>query len=185
MIDVRDIKTDITDSEHQIRHLQSETIHCIAFKSSGKVEVVDKTTLENLNSEVDRIKDIRAHNTEVLNKLTEALQDYPTVDSIRKKKLGLEERVTRTKNLLRIDTGDLIKHGHDVDPADPYSHPKGKALKAEADAALAIINPALTAVTDLLEQAEAILAEFKPSGLEPQRAETRGVISREKVGGMT
>lgn len=185
MIDVSDIQADIKNSEHQIRHLQSETIHCIAFKPSGKIEVVDKEHLENLNGEIDRLKDLGAHNTEVLTKLTEALQDYPTVDSIRKKKFGLEEQIARTKNLLRIDTGDLIKHVHDVNPADPYAHPKGKLLKEKADEALAITTPLLAAATDLLAQAEAIISEFKPSGVQatPDRDQFTG-ITRAKTGGM-
>jgi hypothetical protein len=184
MIDVSDIQTDLTNCEHRIRVLQSETIHCIAFKPSGKIEVVDKEQLETLNGEIDRLKDLEAHNIEVLTKLTAALQDYPAVADLRKKKLGLEEQIARTKNLLRIDTGDLIKHVHDVNPADPYAHPKGKLLKEKADEALAITTPLLADATNLLAQAEAIISEFKPSGVQAMPEQHPQAITREKVLGL-
>ena len=189
-VDINVIQDDIHGCHSRVKELQHQTIECIAIRpgktDNGKPEIVviERDRLQTIDSEVSRLSELADHNTEVLTKLTAALQDYPTVDSIRKKKAGLEEQIARTKNLLRIDTGDLIKHGHDVDPADPYSHPKGKALKAEADAALGIINSALAAVTDLLEQAEGTVQEFRASGLEPQRAEPRGIISREKVSGL-
>jgi len=189
-VDINVIQDDIHGCHSRVKELQHQTIECIAIRpgktDNGKPEIVviERDRLQTIDSEVSRLSELADHNTEVLTKLTADLQDYPTVDSIRKKKAGLEEQIARTKNLLRIDTGDLIKHGHDVDPADPYSHPKGKALKAEADAALAIINPALAAVTDLLEQAETIIAEFKPSGVQAMPEQRPGVITRAKTGGM-
>ena len=185
MIDVGDIKADIANIEHQIRHLQSETIHTITILPTGKIHIVDKGQLEGLNSEVSRLSELAVHNADVLARLTDTLGEYATIESIRARKHQLEEHITRVNNILRVDTGILIRDGYDVNPGDPYSNERGKKIKQTADAALAITTPLLAAATDLLARAEGIISEFKPSGLEPQRAEQHpGVISREKVSGV-
>ena len=182
-VDIDTIRADIETGQDRVRTLQAETIHTVTFKPSGKIDVVDKERLESLNAEIDHLKDLGVHNAEVLARLTGTLGDYLTVDSVRKKKRGLEEQILKIKTLLRIDTGDLIKHGHDVDPANPYSHPKGKALKEKADADLAISEPALAAVTDLLARVETILQDFRSSGLEAGYAtkDQPRAITRDKV----
>ena len=78
-----------------------------------------------------------------------------------------------------------MKNNFDANPESPFDHPEGRKLKQTADEALSVLSPLLSQTSDLLTQAERILSEFKPSGLEPQRAEQHpGLISREKVSGM-
>jgi tetrahydromethanopterin S-methyltransferase subunit B len=185
MIDVSNIRDDIERCESRVRDLQHQTVEYVAFQPSGKIVITDKPALESTNNEIDRLRELARNNAAVLDKLTEALQDYPTVDSIRKKKAGLEDQVTRTTNLLRIDIGDLVKTHFDVDPSSPFDHPEGKKLKEKADASLAVVAPLLEAVTTLLAQAEDILSQFQPSGAQamPNREQFTG-ITRAKTGGM-
>lgn len=184
MVDIKEIRDDIEACQNEIKALQHRTVECVSFAPTGKVTVTDKPRLEDLNSEVARLEELSTHNADVLARLTDPLGEYATIESIRARKHQLEEQILRAKNILRVDIGILIRDGYDVNPGDPFAHPKGKALKERADAALALVTPLLASATDLLTRAEVILAEFKPSGLEPQRAETRGIISGEKAGGM-
>ena len=33
-----------------------------------------------------------------------------------------EDEISKTENLFLVDLGDLIKHSHDIDPANPFEH---------------------------------------------------------------
>jgi len=200
MIDISDIQVDIENSEHRIRALQSETVHCIAILPTGKIQVVDKGKLEELNSEVERLMGLIEHNNNIHETLSELLNGAdclknlrggknrvlePTVQLARDRKRQVEAAIADIENLFRIDMGNLIKHTYDIDPANPFEHPKAKDLRETADIRLASLHSELSTVEDLLTRAEAILQDFQPSGLPPQRAEQHhGLISREKVGGM-
>jgi len=183
MADVIDIQNDIEACKIKVRELQAETIHTITIKPSGKVEVVDKERLESLNGEIDHLKDLGFHNSEVLAKLTETLQDYPTVDSLRKKKHGLENQISKTELLYKTDLGLLIQREYDIDPEKPFENAKAKALKDKRDEAFAITKPMLATATERLAKVEAVLQEFRSSGLEAGYAtkDQPRAISRDKV----
>ena len=185
MIDVSDIQTDIKNSENQIRALQHQTVEYVAFQTNGKIIITDKPALDSANEEISRLQGMVSSNGEVLARLGETLGEGVTVESIRTKKRRFEDQISQTQNSLRLDVADLIRNHFDANPESPFDHPEGRKLKEKADEALGIINPLLSQTADLLTRAEAIISEFKPSGLEamPDRQHFTG-ITRAKTGGM-
>jgi hypothetical protein len=79
-MDISTIKADIDSCQHRIRTLQHSTIECIAFKPSGKIEVVDKERLEALNTEIDGLTSLAGHNSEVLERLRAALKTHSSIE---------------------------------------------------------------------------------------------------------
>lgn len=197
MSDIADIANDIEASKIKVLELQAETIHAITIKPTGKVEVVDKEKLESLNSEVDRLKGLVEHNSGVHAALSELLNEAdclknlrghknrtlePTVQLAGDRKGQLEKSIADTENLFRIDLGTLIKNTYDIDPANPFDHPKAKDLKEKTDARIAALHSELAVVDALLAEAETILQDFRPSGIVAELPTDRpGCITRESV----
>jgi len=183
MIDIADIKNDIESSQAQMRKLQAETIHAIAIKPSGKIEVVDKERLEGLNAEIDRLTALVDHNSKVLEKAVGALGSFPSLSAARERRAVVDSGINRTNGLLRIDIAALIKSRPDIDPGNPYAHPEAKKLKDGADKDLARSMPELKRLDELIRLAEAIIADFQPSGLRPMEITGAHAITRESVAG--
>ena len=197
MIDIADIAADIEASKIKVRELQAETIHTITIKPSGKVEVVDKARLESLNSEVDRLNGIIEHNSHVHDALSKLLNEVdclknlrgrkncllePTVQLAREQRGRLEKTIADTETRFRIDIGNLIHNTYDIDPMNPFDHPKAKDLKEKADIRIASLHSELSTVAALLTRAEAILQGFQPSGVTIAKPdEFRHAITRESA----
>ena len=156
---------------------------------------MDKEKLESLNSEVDRLNGLVEHNGRVHEALSSLLNGAdclknlrdrknrtlePTVQLVRDRKRQVEDAITKTENLFRLDLGDLIKNTHDIDPSNPFEHWKAKALKEETDTRLTSLRSELAVVEELLVKAEAILQDFQPSGVTTsQPDEFRHAITRD------
>jgi hypothetical protein len=183
-VDIDTIQADITNCQHRVRALQAETIHTITIKPSGKIEVVDKAQLESLNDEIDHLNELAGHNSGVLARLIETLGEGVTVQSVRDQKKRLEDQINKTESLLRVDIGNTIRRTPGIDPTKSLDHPKIKALRDTADATFAGLRPRLEGTKDLLEKAEAVLQDFRPSECHADVNISTGLITREKVGGM-
>lgn len=186
-IDITDITADIERCHHHIKSLQHSTIECVSFGATGKLTVIDKPRLEELNAEVGRLTELAENNEKVLSKLEEALGAFPTIAAMLERKRYLNEGIARVHNLLRQDVANLTKKRADIDPGKPYDHPEGKRLKDQADARLADLQPQLAALDEQIAKAETILQEFQSSGLQPApttASTAPSLISRAKVSGM-
>ena len=183
-IDITDIAADIDTCRRYIKNHQHNTIECVAFLPTGKVSIVEKERLESLNSEVDRLKGLVEHNSGVHEALSKLLTPESTVQLAREHQRRIEKSIAGTENLFRIDLGNLIKFTYGIDPLNPFDHPKAKDLKEKTDAKIAALRSDLAAVNTLIAEAEKILQDFQPSGLQPMPASTApAIISREKVSG--
>lgn len=164
MIDIPDIQKDIELTKNRIRALQSETVHCVAIKPTGKVEIVDKGKLEELNSEVDRLAALSSGNGAVLARLQELTGGKSMADLIERKR-KLADHIQKTKDLLRHDQAELLKRSPGLDLAGMATDPRAQKLQADAQAVIAGEMPELEEITALLTQADEILAGYRPSGL--------------------
>lgn len=164
MIDIPDIEKDITLVKNRIRDLQNETVHCIAFKPTGKIEVVDKPKLEELNSEITRLEALSSGNGTILARLQEITGEKSMADLI-KRKQKLEDHITKTKDLLRHDQAELLKRSPGLTLEGMANDPRSQKLQADAQAAIDADTPELESLTVLLTQADEILAGYLPSGL--------------------
>ncbi len=185
-IDIDTIAADIETCRRYIRNHQHSTIECVAFKLTGKVEIVNKDRLEELNAEVGRLTDLAGHNEAVLSRLEEALGSFQSVAELKKRRDYVSESITKTNSLLRHDVGERLKRDPSIDPSAPFNNAECKRLKDEADARLAEMRPELAALDEQISKAQTILADFQPSGLQPMPASAStapAMISREKVSG--
>lgn len=179
--DVEDIGNDIELVRARIRTLQAETIHCITIKPSGKIEIVDKQQLECINGEIESLKALEARNGEVLEKIQADLQEagYASIKAAKSDKSLIENSITRIEDLYRMDVADLLERGPKVTPENVLQSPKGSALKAEHDKKIAELQGRLAPITAALNRVQVIIADFKPSGIEPnQQADYHHVIAR-------
>ena len=164
LIDIPDIQKDLELTKNRIRALQSETVHCITIKPTGKIEVVDMDGLEELNSEVDRLAALSSDNEAVLARLEEITGGKSVADLI-KRKQKLEDHITKTKDLLRHDQAELLKRSPGLTLESMATNPKAQKLQADAQAIIDKETPVLERLTVLLTQADEILAGYLPSGL--------------------
>lgn len=164
LIDIPDIEKDITHVKNRIRALQSETVHCITIKPTGKIEVVDKGRLEELNSEITRLAALSSGNEAVLARLQEITGEKSMADLI-KRKQKLEDHITKTKDLLRHDQAELLKRSPGLTLEGMANDPRSQTLQADAQAIINKETPVLERLTVLLTQADEILAGYLPSGL--------------------
>lgn len=183
-IDIDTIAADIETCRRYIRNHQHLTIECVAFEPTGKVEVVDKDRLEELNAEVCRLTDLAEHNEKVLFQLEETLGAFSTIAALKERRSYTNESIDKVRNLLRHDVGERLKRDPSIDPGDPFSNAECKRLQNEANNRLAVLVPELAALDEQLARSQSIMQEFKPSDLEPLPASTApAIISREKVSG--
>ena len=164
MIDIPDVEKDIELTKNRTRALQSETVHCIAIKPTGKIEVVDKGKLEELNSEVDRLAALSSGNGAILARLQELTGGKSMADLIERKR-KLADHIAKTKDLLRHDQAELLKRSPGLDIAGMVTDPRAQKLQADAQAVIDRETPELERLTALLNQADEILAGYRPSGL--------------------
>ncbi len=164
MINITDIQKDIVLTKTAIRAFQSETVHCIAFKPTGKVEIVDKGKLEELNSEVDRMAALSSGNGAILARLQELTGGKSMADLIERKK-KLADHIAKTNDLLRHDQAELLKRSPGLTLAGMVTDPRAQKLQADAQAVIDRETPELERLTALLTQADEILAGYQPSGL--------------------
>lgn len=164
MIDIVDIQKDIELTKNKIRALQNETIHCIAFKPDGKIEVVDKDKLEVLNTEIDRLTELAGHNESVLAMLQE-MTGGKTIAEIVAQKNKLASHIQRTRDLLRLDLSTLLKNTPGLTLETISSNAKAQQLQADAQTILDSEGPALERITAVLAQVDEILDDYQFSGL--------------------
>lgn len=164
MIDIAGVSKDIQITENHIRALQTETVHCIAFKPDGKIEVVDKDKLSSLNTEIDRLTELAASNKKILSTLQE-MTGGKTIAEIAAQKNKLEGHIQRTKDLLRLDLSNLLKNTPSLTLENISSNAKAQRLQADAKAIFDKEGPELEEVSALLAQVDETIANYTPSGL--------------------
>jgi len=188
MEDIDVIVADIETCQAQIKRLQHRTIECVSIGATGKLTVTDKGRLEDLNAEIDRLKDLSTQNSSVLGRLEETLGkvSMPAITALEKAIRASEEKIAScTVGINRVQ-GDFLR-------GNPYqftvetikTHPKVAKEIATREEIIAAEKEKLKALRPALDEAVAIAAEFQPSGLQPMPASTApAMISREKVAGM-
>lgn len=182
MTDIKDIDQDIVACHLEVRRLQAETVHCIAFKPTGKIEVVDKARLEELNTRVEELGELAAHNSEVLGRLQAVVAKEGTFRELDERQRRTQDAIRKYESIFRQDLARLLQDNPTVDPTDPLSHSRVQDLKRRVDEQLDILRPQFEEYTKRLAEARAILQEYKPSGLPaPSADEYRHSISRESV----
>ena len=164
MIDIADIQKDIGLVKNRIRALQNETVHCIAIKPTGKIEVVDKTKLEELNGEVDRLTELAGHNERILSRLLE-ITGGATVEDLTTQKRKLDDYIQKIKDILRFDLATLMRTSPGLTLENIGNDPKAQRLQADAQAVFDREVPELERITALLTQADEVLGGYLPSGL--------------------
>lgn len=181
MTDLKDIEQDITACKLEVRRLQAETVHCIAFKPTGKIDVVDKARLEELNARIEELGELAVHNGEVLGRL-QAVVTEGSIKALDDRKRSTQAAITKYESIFRQDLARLLQDDPSINPADPLSHHRVQDLKRRTDEHLAILQPQLAEYEKRLAEAQAILKEYKPSGLPTlSEDEYRRSISRESV----
>jgi hypothetical protein len=175
--DIGTIKADIEICQHRIRALQSETIHCIAIKSSGKVEVVDKEKLESLNSEVARLEELAGHNNEVAERLRETLAKASTesIGALFKAVDTSEQRIARYRETINQSIGTWLKvDSYRYDLSNIRTHPRVKGELEKYEPLIPIEEANRKHLSEVLEEAQVVLQDFQPSGL-PEIKQKRAV----------
>ena len=187
-IDIDVIVADIETCQAQIQRLQHRTIECVSIGATGKLTVTDKGKLEELNAEIDRLKDVSARNSSVLDRLEEVLGkvSMPSIAALEKAIRTSDEKIVSCKTGISRIQADYLR-------ANPYQytletigqHPKVKREVEAREHTIAAETEKLKALRPALDEARTIAADFQPSGLQPMPASTApAIISREKVAGM-
>lgn len=188
MVDIKDIQNDLAATKEEIRRLQTETLFTIAIKPTGKIEIVDKEELESLNSDILRLKDLSTHNRGVLDRLDEVLSkvSLQSITALEKAIRTSDEKITScTVGINRVQGDFLRGNPYQFTAETIKTHPKVAKEIAAREQTIAAETEKLKALRPALDEAVAISAEFKPSGLQPMPASTApAMISREKVAGM-
>ena len=159
-----DIQKDIGLIKNRIRALQNETVHCIAIKPTGVIEVVDKGKLETLNSEIDRLTALSQNNEAVLTRLL-SITNGATVEDLMTQKRKLDDHIQKTKNILRIDLATLMRTSPGLTLETLANDPRAQRLQADAQAVFDKETPELERLTALLAQLDEVLQAFQPSNL--------------------
>lgn len=185
--DIKDIETDIQKCKAAIRKLKAESVNYVSFLPSGKLEVLDKEALEAINGEAARLAALVEHNGEVLDRLRVVLGDFGTVADLEGRRSYTETHIAKAHTLYSIDLGTYIKDFRSLGrPVDLETDPKALKLKAARDEKLSSLEPELKALSERLDEARAIIAEAKLSGL-PDALEGdpyRQAVTRGAMGGV-
>ena len=188
MEDIDVIVADLQTCQGQIKRLQHRTIECVSIGATGKLTVTDKGKLEELNAEIDRLKDLSTHNSSVFDRLEETLGKVglPSIMALEKAIRTSDEKIVSCKTGISRIQADYLR-------ANPYQytletigqHPKVKREVEAREQTIAAETEKLKALRPALDEAVAIAAEFQPSGLQPMPASTAPIaLTREKLGGL-
>jgi|GEM_PF-2357983 len=175
--DIDTIQADIETCQHRIRALQNETIHTITIKPTGKIEVVDKEKLESLNGEIDRLSGLADHNTEVARRLHECLQkaEKESISDLAKDKNSSERRIARYRELINQTIGTWLRvDSFTYDLSNIRTHPRVKGELEKYEPLIPIEEQNIKHLSEVLEEAQAIITDFQPSGL-PEIKQERAV----------
>ena len=187
-IDIDTIAADIETCQGQIKRLQHSTIECVSIGATGKLTVTDKGKLEELNAEIDRLTTLAGHNEAVLSRLNDCLASVGcgSVGGLEKAIRTSDEKIVSCKTGISRIQADYLR-------ANPYQytletigqHPKVKREVEARERTIAAETEKLKALRPALDEARAIVADFRPSGV-PPLVPGGGVraISREMVGGL-
>lgn len=173
--DLDTIKTDIEICQGQIKRLQHSTIECITFKPSGKVEIVDKSGLESLNGEIDRLNTLVGHNSEVAGRLQAVLEKVhlPSVAALVHAKNRSKEAITKYKIGINSTIGNWLAASPNYTVENIRDHPRVKPEVERQERVILQEESKLKLFIPALEEAQSILKDFQPSGLpeiKPERA---------------
>ena len=166
--DIDTIEADITSCQRRVRALQAETIHTITIKPTGKVEVVDKERLESLNSEITRLEERTDHNSDVAGRLraTLAKAGKEAISDLIKDKNSSEQRMARYRELINQAVGTWLKvDSYMYDLSNIRTHPRVKGELEKYEPLIPIEEQNIKHLSEVLEEAQDIIAEFKPTGL--------------------
>lgn len=188
MEDIDVIVADIETCQGQIKRLQHSTVECVSIGATGKLTVTDKGKLEELNAEIDRLKDVSARNSSVLDRLEEVLSkvSLPSIAALEKAIRTSDEKIVSSKTGISRIQADYLR-------ANPYQytletigqHPKVKREVEAREQTIAAEGARLEALRPVLDEARTIAADFQPSGLPPMPASTAPIaLTREKLGGL-
>lgn len=188
MEDIDVIVADIETCQAQIKRLQHRTIECVSIGATGKLTVTDKGKLEELNAEIDRLKDLSTHNSSVLDRLEETLGkvSMPSIAALEKAIRTSDEKIVSGKTGISRIQADYLR-------ANPYQytletikdHPKVRREVEAREQTIAAEGARLEALRPALDEAVAISADFQPSGLPPLPPSTAPTaLTREKLGGL-
>lgn len=179
-IDIENIQADIQVVQHRIRALQNETVHCITIKPTGKIEVVDKEKLESLNSEVARLEELAGHNSGVVQRLQAVLQKFnsPNVAALMYAKKQAEKRVVDSKIGINHIAGVWLKESPNYTIENIRSHPRVKPEIEIREKSILESEANLKLFVPALDEAQAVLQDFQPSGLPPRKALDPALIPR-------
>lgn len=188
MEDIDVIVADLQTCQGQIKRLQHRTIECVSIGATGKLTVTDKGMLEELNAEIDRLKDLSTHNSSVFDRLEETLGKVglPSITALEKAIRTSDEKITSCKTGISRISGDYLRHeAHNYTLETIGQHPKVKREVEAREQTIAAETEKLNALRPALDEAVAIAAEFQHSGLQPMPARTAPIaLTREKLGGL-
>ena len=166
--DIDTIEADITSCQGQIKRLQHTTVECVGFAPAGKVIVTDKIRLESLNGEIDRLNELVGHNSEVARKLHECLQKAgkESISDLIKDKNNSEQRRARYRELINQTIGTWLKvDSFMYDLSNIRTHPRVKGELEKYEPLIPIEEQNIKHLSEVLEEAQAIITDFQPTGL--------------------
>jgi hypothetical protein len=177
-IDINTIQADVSACRNRIRTLQSETIHTITIKPSGKVEVVDKTQLESLNGEIDSLNEMASHNVAVLGRLEAVLQkaEFASIAGLDHAKNKTADRIESHKMRINRVIATWLKVDANYDLESIRKHPRVAPEIATYEPLIPQEEAKLAKLSAMLKEANAIIAEYKPSGVEAPKASLRSSL---------
>ena len=169
--DIDTIKADIENVHHQIRTLQNETVHCIVILPTGKIQIVDKERLESLNSEVERLQALAGHNSEVAERLNAIMQktEKVSIADLSNAKSQSENKIADYKIAINRIVGNGLKTSPRYSIDTIKDHPRVKDELPKYEAWGEQERKKLELFTPALEEAQATLQDYTPSGLPPRK----------------
>jgi len=195
--DLDDIRADIAAARAAVVKAEQATLSTVMIRPTGKIEVVDKGKLEELNAEIERLRDVLANNEAVLRELEKLLNDAvdsgvlihsrerdgdPGIRSVDIKLMEKRRSISDFGFRFKHDLADIIKNAQ-INPEDIYATPEVRAIKEEYEAKIEKAKSDLARLEALWESVCAVREKFKPSGC-PAVGEFSQAIGRKEAGGM-